>query len=94
MEPNSGGSGVTGDAARPIAGTAKKRRCLGSADALHEMVGREIVHLSTEEALRFQAMFGQQAEKSKTMDEGTSEILRLQEQEAFERDSVLLGSQG
>ena len=50
--------------------------------------------LSTDEALRFQALFAQQAEKSKTMEEGNSEILRLQEQEAFERDSVLLGSQG
>ena len=85
MEPNSGGAGVAGDAARPIAGTAKKRRCLGSADALNETVEREIANLSTEEALRFQTMFAQQAEKSKNMDEGTAEILRLQEQEAFEK---------
>ena len=68
--------------------------CLGSADALHEIVWREIANLSTEEALRFQTMFARQAEKSKNVDEGAAEILRLQEQEAFERDSVLLGSQG
>ena len=40
-EPTSSGSGVAGDAARPIAGTAKKRRCLGSADVLSEVVERE-----------------------------------------------------
>ena len=70
MEPTSSGSGVAGDAARPIAGTAKKRRCLGSADALNEKVEREIAQLSTEEALRFQALFAQQAEKSKELEEG------------------------
>ena len=47
-----------------------------------------------EEARRFQALFAKQAEKSKNMEEGTIEILRLQEEQAFERDSVLLGSQG
>ena len=86
---------MAGDAARPIAGTAKKRRCLGSADVLNEVVEREIAQLSTEEARRFQVLFAQQAEKSKGMEDGTLSILRLQEEEeAFERDSVLLGSQG
>ena len=95
MEPTSSGSGVAGDAARPIAETAKKRRCLGSADALNEVVEREIAQLSTEEARHFQVLFAQQAEKSKGMEDGTLSILRLQEEkEAFERDSVLLGSQG
>ena len=64
MEPTSSGSGVAGDAARPVAGTAKKRRCLGSADALNEVVEREIAQLSTEEARRFQVLFAEQAEKS------------------------------
>ena len=91
MEPTSGGSGVAGDSARPVVGTAKERRCLGSTDALHEVVEREIAQLSTEQARH---LFAQQVEKSKTMDEGTSEIFRLPEQEAFERDSVLLDSQG
>ena len=94
MEHTSSDSGAAGDAARPIAGTAKKRRCLGSADVLNEVVEREIAQLSTEEARRFQALFAQQAEKSKNMEEGTLEILLLQEEEAYERDSVLLGSQG
>ena len=93
MEHSFSGSGVAGDAARPVAGTAKKRRCLGSADVLNEVVEREIAQLSTEQALRFQALFAQQAEKSKKLEEGTLEILRLQ-QEAHERDSVLVGSQG
>ena len=94
MEHTSSDSGAAGDAARPVAGTAKKRRCLGSADVLSEVVEREIAQLSTEEARRFQASFAQQAEKSKNMEEGTLEILHLQEEEAYERDSVLLGSQG
>ena len=93
VEPTSSGSGVAGDAVRPVAGTAKKRRCLGSADVLNEMVEREIAHLSTEEALRFQALFAEQAEKSKDIEEGTLSILRMEE-EAYERDSVLLESQG
>ena len=41
MEPTSSGSGVAGDAARPVAGTAKKRRCHRSADVLNEIVERE-----------------------------------------------------
>ena len=41
MEHTSSGSGAAGDAARPVAGTAKKRRCLGSADALNEVVERD-----------------------------------------------------
>ena len=90
MEPTSSGSGVAGDTVRPVAGTAKKRRCLGSADVLNEIVEREIAQLSTEEALRFQALF---AEKSKDIEEGTLSILPMEE-EAYERDSVLLGSQG
>ena len=55
---------------------------------------REIAPLSTEKARRFQVLFAQQAEKSKNMEEGTLDILRWQEEEAYERDSVLLGSQG
>ena len=50
MEQNSSDSGAVGDAARPVAGTSKKRRCLGSADVLNEVVEREIAQLS----LRFQ----------------------------------------
>ena len=42
---------------------------------------------------RFQALFAKQAERSKDMEEGTLSILRMEE-EAHERDSVLLGSQG
>ena len=57
------------------------------------MVEREIESISTEEALRFQTLFAQRAEQAKNTEEGTLEILRLQ-QEAHERDSVLLGSQG
>ena len=94
MEHTSSDSGAAGYAARPVVGTAKKRRCLGSADVLNEVVEREIAQLSTEETRRFQVLFAQQAEKSKNMEEGTLEILRLQEEEAYERDSVLLGSQG
>ena len=45
MEPTSSGSGVAGDSARLVAGTAKKRRCLGSADALHEVVERDCATL-------------------------------------------------
>ena len=41
MEHTSSGSGAAGDAARPVAGTAKRRRCLGSADVLNEVVERE-----------------------------------------------------
>ena len=93
MEQNSGGSGAVGDSARPVAGTAKKRRCLGSAHVLNELVEREISQLSKEEALRFQALFAQQLEKANVMDEGTLSILRL-EQEANERDAVLLGTRG
>ena len=94
IEHTSSGSGTAGDAARLVAGTAKKRRCLGSADVLNEIVGREIESLSMEEALHFQTLFAKQAEKSKRMEDGTLSILRLQEEEAYERDSVLLGSQG
>ena len=85
MEHTSSDSGAAGDAARPVAGTAKKRRCLGSADVLNEVVAREreIAHLSTEEARRFQVLFAQQGEKSKNMEEGTLGILRLQEEAAF-----------
>ena len=93
MEHTSSGSGAAGDAALPVAGSAKKRRCLGSADVLNEVVEREIESISTEEALRFQALFAQLAEQAKNTEEGTLEILRMQ-QEAHERDSVLLGSQG
>ena len=50
MEQNSSGSGAVGDAARPVAGTAKERRCLGSADVLIEVVEREIAQISMEEA--------------------------------------------
>ena len=48
MEHTSNDIGVAGDAPRPVAGTAKKRRCLVSADVLNEVVEREIAHLSTE----------------------------------------------
>ena len=41
MEHTSSGSGAAGDAARPVAGTAKKRRCLRSADVFNEVVERE-----------------------------------------------------
>ena len=71
----------------------KKRRCLGSAHVLNEVVEREISQLSKEEALRFQALFAHQAERANVMDEGTLSILRLEE-EANERDAVLLGTQG
>ena len=71
MEPSSSGSGVAGDAARPIAGTAKKRRCLGSADVINEIVEREIESISTEDAMRFQAMFALRAEQAKNTEEGT-----------------------
>ena len=95
MEHTSSGSGAAGDAARPVAGTAKKRRCLGSADVFNEVVEREreMEQLSTVEALRFQPLFAQRAEQAKVTEEGTLEILRMQ-QEAHDRDSVLLGSQG
>ena len=74
MEHTSCDSGAAGDAARPVAGTAKKRRCLGSADVMR--------------------LWRERAEKSKNMEEGTLGFLRLQAEEAYERDSVLLGSQG
>ena len=38
----SSGSGVASDSARQVAGTAKKRLCLGSADALNEVVERRL----------------------------------------------------
>ena len=66
----------------------KKRRCLGSAD-----VQREIAQLSTEEALSFRALFADQAEQAKIMEEGIQGVLRL-DQESKERDAVLLGTQG
>ena len=93
MEQDSGGSGAVGDAARLVAGTAKMRRCPGSAHVLNEVVEREISQLSTEEALRFQALFAQQAEEANVTEMGTLKILRL-EQEASERDAVFLGTQG
>ena len=93
VEQDSGGSGAVGDSARPVAGTAKKWRCLGSAHVLNEVVEREISQLSKEEALHFQALFAHQAERAKIMDGRTISILRLEE-EANERDAVLLGTQG
>ena len=53
----------------------------------------EIAQLSMEEAPRFQALFAQQAEKSKDMEERTLSILCMEE-EAHERDSVLLDRKG
>ena len=93
VEQDSGGSGAVGDSARTVAGTAKKWRCLGSAHVLNEVVEREISQLSKEEALHFQALFAHQAERAKIMDGRTISILRLEE-EANERDAVLLGTQG
>ena len=63
MEHTSKDVRAAGDAARPVAGTAKKRRCLGSADVLDEVVERQIANLSTEAARRFQIRFAQQVEK-------------------------------
>ena len=51
IKPTSNDSGMTSDATRPVAGTAKKRRCLGSADVLNEAVEREIAQLSTDTTL-------------------------------------------
>ena len=64
------------------------------ADVLHEVVEREIESISMEDALCFQALFARRAQQAKDTDEGTREILRMQEAEAYERDSVLLPSQG
>ena len=87
--------GPAGDAARLVAGTVKKRRCIGTADVLQEVVEREIESISVEEAMRFQAVFARRAQQAKDEKEGTLAILRLQEEaEAYERDSVLLPSQG
>ena len=93
VEQDSGGCGAVQDSARPVVGTAQKRRCLDSAQVLNEVVVREIAQLSKEDALRFQASFSQQAERANDVEMGTLEILRLQ-QEAHDRDSVLLGTQG
>ena len=41
MEHTSNDVGVAGDAARPVAGIAKKRRCLGSVDVLQEVGERD-----------------------------------------------------
>ena len=54
---------------------------------------REISQLSMKEALGFQALFAKQAGQARILEEGTQGILRL-EQEAYERDAVLLGTQG
>ena len=95
MEHTSDDVGAAGDAARLVAGTVKKRRCLGAADVLQEVVEREIESISMEDAMRFQAVFARRAQQAKDTDEGTLAILRLQEEaEAYERDSVLLPSQG
>ena len=45
MENISTDSGAAGDAGRPVAGAAKKRRCLGSADVLNEVVERDCATL-------------------------------------------------
>ena len=79
MEQDSGGFGAIGNAARPIAGTFLKRRCLGPADVLTEVVEREI---PTED----------RRSRRKLWKNGLQGILRL-EQEAYERDAVLLGTQ-
>ena len=68
LERDSGGSGAVRESARPVAGTTKKRRCLESAQVLNEVVELEIAQLSKEEALRFQAMFSQQAERAEDVD--------------------------
>ena len=95
LEHTSNDVGVAGDAARPVAGIAKKRRCFGSVDVLQEVVEREIESISMEDAMRFQAWFARRAQQAKDTDEGTLEILRLQEEkEAYDRDSVLQPSQG
>ena len=87
--------GPAGDAARLVAGTVKKRLCLGAADVLQEVVEREIESISVEDAMLFQAVFARRAQQAKDEKEGTLAILRLQEEtEAYERDSVLLPSQG
>ena len=87
--------GPVGDAARLVAGTVKKRRCIGAADVLQDVVEREIESISVEEAMRFQAVFARRAQQAKDEKEGTFALLRLQEEaEAYERDSVLLPSQG
>ena len=93
LEQDSGGSGAVRESARPVAGTAKKRRCLDSAQVLNEVVEREIAQLSKEEALRFQDMFSQHAERAEDVEMGTLEIPR-EEKEAYERDAVLLGTEG
>ena len=93
VEQDSGDSGAVRDSARPVVGTAKKRRCLDSAQVLNEVVEREIAQLSKEEALRFEALFSQQTERADDVEMGTLEILRLQ-QEAHDMDSVLLETQG
>ena len=95
MEHTSNDVGVAGDAARPVAGIAKKRRCLEPVDVLQEVVEREIESISMKDAMRFQAWFARRAQQAKDTDDGTLEILRRQEEEeAYERDSVLLPSQG
>ena len=63
MEQASGG-------ARPVVGTAEKRRCLDSAQVLNEVVEREIAQLCKEEALRFQALFSQQGERADDVEMG------------------------
>ena len=56
---------------------------------------REIESISMEDTMRFQAWFARRSRQAKDTYEGTLEILRLQEEkEAYERDSVLLPSQG
>ena len=70
-------SGAVREFARPVAGTAKKRRCLDSAQVLNEVVEREIAQLSKVEALRFQALCSQQAERAEDVEMGTLEILHF-----------------
>ena len=85
LEQDSGGSGAVRESARLVAGTAKKRRCLDSAQVLDTTLQRE--------GACFQAVFSQQAERAEDVEMGTLEILRLEE-EAYERDAVLLGTPG
>ena len=78
LEQDSGGSGAVRESARPVAGTAKKRRCLDFAQVLDEVVEREIAQFSKEEALPFQALFTQLSERAEDVEMGTLEMLRME----------------
>ena len=73
----------------PVRVPLKKRRCLGPADVLTEVVEREISQLSTEEACQASKLcLLNRWNRLKIMEEGAQGILRL-EQEAYDRGRCL-----